>query len=136
MSTTTALGADEYGVFKGSPRVKPVRLGIVRGHARAVELMNRMYARLPGNYFLRHMTTNEVVDSLPNVSPGSAPSRGAGEPYDIFYVAADREPVWFETVEGLSNARERMERIAKVRPGSYFVFSRTDQSIVGQTERL
>jgi hypothetical protein len=64
MSAYSAMNADEYGVFKGTPQMEPLRLGIVRGRQRAIELMNRMYARLPGDYFLRDIATNEVVDSL------------------------------------------------------------------------
>ncbi len=44
----------------------------------------------------------------------------------------DKEAMWVETVNGLSSARERMETIAMLKPGNYFVFSRTDHSILAK----
>ena len=43
--------------------------------------------------------------------------------FDIFSGAPDKDAVWIEAVPGLSNARERMEEIAREIPGRYFVFS-------------
>jgi hypothetical protein len=51
----------EYDVFSGIPEKNPLWLGSVSGLERAAELMNRMAARLPGNYFLSCAITNEVV---------------------------------------------------------------------------
>ena len=54
--------------------------------------------------------------------------------FDIFYGTSDKNAVWIEAVEGLSNARARMEEIAATHPGQYFVFSATSHSILVRTE--
>jgi hypothetical protein len=128
---------EDYEVFKGIPHVRPVRLGSVRGVQRATDLMNRMYARLPGNYFVCNARTREVIASLriqPAESSLGASVNGAEPPFDIFCGTPDKEAKWYETIDGLANARERMEQIARVRPGKYFVFSRRDHSILAQVE--
>jgi hypothetical protein len=52
-------------------------------------------------------------------------AREAKEPLlDIFRRASSKKVVWCEAVEGLANARARMEQIALLTPGDYFVFSR------------
>jgi hypothetical protein len=51
----------EYDVFKGTPKKNPLWLGSVKGWERAVELTNRMAARLPGDYFVSSAVTREVV---------------------------------------------------------------------------
>jgi hypothetical protein len=40
--------------------------------------------------------------------------------FDIFSGTA-KKAMWIEAVEGLSNARERMEQIAADKPGQYFI---------------
>ena len=50
--------------------------------------------------------------------------------FDIFSGVPDEEPVWLETVEKLSDARERMEQIGAEIPGRYFLFSTAGQSVV------
>lgn len=54
--------------------------------------------------------------------------------FDIFSGQIDKNAMWIETVEGLSNARERMERIAAEKPGQYFVFSSLTHSVLAQVE--
>ncbi len=54
--------------------------------------------------------------------------------FDIFSGALDKNAIWLECVNGLSNARERMEQIAAEKPGRYFVFSIGSRSILAQTE--
>jgi hypothetical protein len=54
------------------------------------------------------------------------------ESFDIFSGAVDENPVWLETVETLSGARQRMEEIATEMPGKYFLFSPLNQSILAQ----
>ena len=51
--------------------------------------------------------------------------------YDIFAGQFGfTEVLWIESVEGLGNAQERMEKIAWDRPGPYFVFcTRTHQML-------
>ena len=54
--------------------------------------------------------------------------------FDIFSGAPGKDPVWVEAVEGLSNARERMEQIAASAPGQYFVFSIGGHAVRAQIE--
>jgi len=54
--------------------------------------------------------------------------------FDIFSGGLDRDPFWVETVEGLSNARERMQQIAARNPGRYFLYSVQSQAILAQIE--
>jgi hypothetical protein len=56
--------------------------------------------------------------------------------FDIFAGLPNQGPIWLEAVEGLSNARERMEQIAAEKPGPYFVFSGPQNSIIARTETL
>ena len=58
------MRTDEYDVFSGSPHAKPLRLGTVRGKERAIDLMHRMYARMPGDYFIREVATNVIIASV------------------------------------------------------------------------
>ena len=121
----------EYEVFKGLPGGRAIRLGAVRGWERATELMYRMYARLPGDYFVLNVITQEVASS---VRVQAATQTNFGPAYfDIFRGWPDKNAVWVETAEGLAAARERMEEIAKAMPARYFVFSRVDHSILAYT---
>ncbi len=43
--------------------------------------------------------------------------------FDIFSGHPDKDAVWIETIQGLSNARARMHELAAQVPGDYFVFS-------------
>lgn len=122
----------EYEVFKGLPGAKAIRLGAVRGCERATQLMYRMYARLPGDYFVRDIATREVASSV-RVQPAAQTTFGPAY-FDIFRGWPDKNAVWVETLEGLAAARERMEEIAKALPARYFVFSRVDHSILAYTE--
>ena len=54
--------------------------------------------------------------------------------FDIFSGVPDKDPMWLEAVEGLSNARERMEEIATIIPGQYFVFSIGTHTPLAQIE--
>jgi len=56
--------------------------------------------------------------------------------FDIFSVGPKNNPLWIESVEGLSNARERMEQIAANAPGQYFIFSISSSSMLAQIERF
>lgn len=59
--------------------------------------------------------------------------------FDIFSGTSDKDARWLESVEGLSEARERMEHIAAVRPGAYFLYDPLSHSILaksGTTEQL
>jgi hypothetical protein len=51
------------------------------------------------------------------------------EGFDIFSGTL-KDGLWLETVEGLSNARERLQQIAEEKPGQYFLFCpRTNTSV-------
>jgi hypothetical protein len=54
--------------------------------------------------------------------------------FDIFSGGPNKDPIWIETVEGLSNARDRLERIAGQKPGQYFLFSFHSQTVVTRVE--
>ncbi len=54
--------------------------------------------------------------------------------FDLFSGMPNSNPVWLETVEGLSNARARMHEIAAQTPGQYFVFSVGSRTVLAQTE--
>jgi hypothetical protein len=54
--------------------------------------------------------------------------------FDIFRGTTKADGVWLESVEGLSNSKDRMHRIAVENPGCYFVFASHDQSIRARTE--
>ena len=89
------------------------------------------------------MITKTVVASVHSGWSGSDDNPTASveevqnEPtFDIFCGVPDKDATWYEAVEGLANARDRMEQIARIRPGSYFVFSRRDHSILGRTETI
>lgn len=54
--------------------------------------------------------------------------------FDIFSGTPDTNACWLETVEGLSDARARMEVVAAQAPGQYFVFCTETQTVMAQTE--
>ncbi|MGH7936856.1 MAG: hypothetical protein ACREF8_07585, partial [Chthoniobacterales bacterium] len=88
---------DEFGVFKGTPQMQPFQLGVVSDLTRATELMNRMASRIPGNYFVRHMITREVLVTLrcdeEDLSPIEVNS--AKQPaFDIFCGTPDKNAIW------------------------------------------
>ena len=55
------------------------------------------------------------------------------ETFHIFW-GTPRNASWEESVEGLSNVRERMEHLATTRAGKYFLLSIGTCSILAQTE--
>ena len=54
--------------------------------------------------------------------------------FDIFSGTPNLDDEWIEAVEGLSNARERMQEIAARNPGKYFLFCLESQSILAQIQ--
>ncbi len=52
---------------------------------------------------------------------------------DIFS-GTPQNPMWTETVDGLSNARERMQQIAREQPGQYFVFCTSTRTASNEVE--
>jgi hypothetical protein len=53
-----------YDIFKGNPQEKPFWLGTVNGRTRALDLMNWMAARLPGNYFVWNAITQDLITEV------------------------------------------------------------------------
>jgi hypothetical protein len=58
-----------YDVFKRNAQKKPLWLGAVKGRKRAIDLMNRMAARLPGDYFVWNSNTQELVTEVRAEAP-------------------------------------------------------------------
>jgi hypothetical protein len=54
--------------------------------------------------------------------------------FDIFSGANDKDAVWIESVAGLTQARERMQKIALDKPGQYFVFGPSSHSILARID--
>jgi hypothetical protein len=42
--------------------------------------------------------------------------------------------MWIETVEGLDNARQRMESLAAHFPGKYFVYCQHNRAVLAETD--
>jgi len=56
------------------------------------------------------------------------------ESFDIFSGAPEENGLWVEAVEGFSSAHQRMGQIAAEKPGTYFLLSNTDQSILTRVD--
>jgi hypothetical protein len=54
--------------------------------------------------------------------------------FDIFSGESEKDAVWMEAAEGLSKARVRIEEIAAGKPGKYFLFASTSQTILARVE--
>jgi hypothetical protein len=54
--------------------------------------------------------------------------------FDIFSGTSDKDARWLESIEGLSRARGRMERLAEVRPGAYFLYDPLSHSILAKSD--
>ena len=54
--------------------------------------------------------------------------------FDILGGRPEKDPVWVAAVQGLSNARERMEQIEQKTQGQYFAFSIGSHAIPTRTE--
>ncbi|HUE44367.1 MAG TPA: hypothetical protein VMP12_12405 [Candidatus Sulfotelmatobacter sp.] len=54
--------------------------------------------------------------------------------FDIFEGTSENDALWVDAAEGMSNARQRMERIAVEKPGRYFLFSCTSHEILARVE--
>ena len=50
--------------------------------------------------------------------------------FDIFSRLPDGSPLWLESIEGLAKAQERLERLAKLNPGEYFIYSEEAGGVV------
>lgn len=68
---------------------------------------------------------------------GSSPKAGPSEEapkFDIFFGAPNRDAIWVCAVRGLSNAKERMDKIAMEQPGRYFILNAAERTVLAQTE--
>lgn len=149
----------QYAIFKGKHSENPMWLGSMGGFDRAVEMMNRMAERLPGDYFVYspanrsvvcetttqpqpglHTPENPVKTTQLNTgrvlrSPMSIPKESFGTRnswFDIFrgqYL--EKDAIWLEAVQGLASARDRMRQIAAENPGPYFVYCCGEQLVLG-----
>lgn len=54
--------------------------------------------------------------------------------FHIFSGNNDRDALWVCAVEGLANAKERMDQLAAEKPGAYFVFYTTTHEILSRTD--
>lgn len=54
--------------------------------------------------------------------------------FDVFSGTSEKDAVWRESVEGLANARKRMEQLAVNVPGAYFLYSPLSHSILARTD--
>jgi hypothetical protein len=53
--------------------------------------------------------------------------------FDIFSCTSDRDALWLECVDGFSEARQRMERIAAAIPGAYFLYDPASRSVTAKS---
>jgi len=53
--------------------------------------------------------------------------------FDIFSTLPDGTPLWMGSVEGFDEARSRMSRLAKNRPGKYFLYSEESGEVIGRS---
>jgi hypothetical protein len=60
------MNTNSYEVFKAVDKSTPIRLGSVNHLTAAIDMMNRMAARIPGAYFVLDSSTREVVASVPS----------------------------------------------------------------------
>jgi len=50
--------------------------------------------------------------------------------FDIFGRLPDGSPLWLESVEGWEQAKRRLNGLARLRPGSYFIYSEKTGGVV------
>jgi acetone carboxylase gamma subunit len=53
---------------------------------------------------------------------------------DIFSGELDKDAMWLESAEGLSQACARMEEIAAAKPGRYFIYSVKSHAVLAHIE--
>jgi hypothetical protein len=56
------------------------------------------------------------------------------ETFDIFAGDPEEQGSWVAAIAGLSNARQRMARMAEETPGKYFLFSGRSQHILSRMQ--
>ncbi len=53
--------------------------------------------------------------------------------FDIFSTLPNGTPLWLGSVDGFDEARKRMSRLAKNRPGKYFLYSEESGEVIGRS---
>ena len=65
------------------------------------------------------------------------PFRRGGEmscKFDVFKRDLTGDPIWMDAVEGLEEAKERMNRFAEDSPGQYFIYSEERGIVLNATD--
>jgi hypothetical protein len=102
-----------------------------QGLERAKQRMEQIATEQPGKYFVFDLQTAAILAKMEAARELHCPN----EPiFDIFSGTSDKDAVWLESVPGLSTARERMERIATVSPGAYFLYNSSSRSILARSD--
>ena len=52
--------------------------------------------------------------------------------FDIFSRLPDGSPIWLESVEGFAQALKRLNRLGRLRPGVYFLYSEATGGVLSQ----
>jgi hypothetical protein len=71
----------------------------------------------------------QVVIDLAKVDPMAHVPK-----FDIFSGSVDKDAIWIEAVEGLGNAKDRMDELAAKSPGKYFVFCGFSHTVMAVTD--
>ena len=66
--------------------------------------------------------------------PGVASGDPMASVFDIFSTLPDGTPLWMGSVEGFDEARKRVSRLAKNRPGKYFLYSEESGEVIGRSD--
>jgi hypothetical protein len=72
------------------------------------------------NRSVQKETVVSSKDTPKSVRPDG--STGETDMFDIFSGISDRHALWVEAVVGIRQARARVEQIAELEPGDYFIF--------------
>lgn len=88
------------------------------------------------------MSDNPVLDSYCGNSARPGHSLGSEIPgcimrhraYEIFSGSVDDKPLWLEAVEGLNSATARMEELARMIPGRYFVYCAEESAVLASID--
>jgi hypothetical protein len=84
-----------YEVYKEYANASPIRLGSLGKPHLAIEIMNRMAARMPGKYFVIDTLTAEVIARCPsssdNIEIVKSTNSAAVSPSDAPFVATRSE---------------------------------------------
>lgn len=54
--------------------------------------------------------------------------------YDVFYGSDEHDAVWQCSVDSLNRARQRMDEIAKKKPGAYFIYYLPERTVIARID--